>query len=215
MAVVRITQALRDQVVMQAKRIFDNKINAIQNMGLPDGWTADKIYDTAMAPWQQQIDALPECMFHRTTYIGVTDIGGVRPNLTRFELSAPRVVPQRFPKGHCVENMRHLDPAWWVLPNKEDSPFAELIAVYKERDAAIQQLVSKRDEFVQGVQKVLTANTTLAPALRMWPPLWDLLPDNAKEAHKRVVDKKPSEKQAEELDVSSLTATLVATKMGL
>jgi hypothetical protein len=66
------------------------------------------------------------------------------------------------------------------------------------------------------VQKILHAHATLAPALKAWPALWDLLPESVKNKHRLVVSKASSEKpDLDGVDVASLTATVVMNKLGV
>ena len=71
----------------------------------------------------------------------------------------------------------------------------------------------KREEFTDGVGKVIGAYSTLAPALKAWPPLWDLLPDATKERHKEIVERVKKEVVVEDVDLSSMTTIATLAKL--
>jgi hypothetical protein len=66
--------------------------------------------------------------------------------------------------------------------------------------------------FVEQVKKIINAHATLAPALKLWQPLWDLIPEDYKERHRKVVERTKSDTQVD-VDLGSLTATVVAHKL--
>lgn len=72
----------------------------------------------------------------------------------------------------------------------------------------------KRDEFVEGVQKVINSFSTLAPALKAWPPLWDLVPDDKQRKHREIVTRsKAVSKDDLGIDTSQLTAAVTMAKL--
>ena len=85
---------------------------------------------------------------------------------------------------------------------------AEAIA-YKER---VRLVTERRTLFVEQVKKIINAHATLAPALKMWQPLWDLIPEEYKERHRKIVERTKTDTQVD-VDLGSLTATVVAHKL--
>jgi len=72
----------------------------------------------------------------------------------------------------------------------------------------------KRDEFVEGVQQVINSFSTLAPALKAWPPLWDLVPDDKQRKHREIVTRsKAVSKDDLGIDTSQLTAAVTMAKL--
>ena len=67
--------------------------------------------------------------------------------------------------------------------------------------------------FLEGVTKVITTYSTLAPALKAWPPLWDLVPESAKVRHRTIVDRKKTEVVIEGVDLDSMTAVSALAKL--
>jgi hypothetical protein len=74
--------------------------------------------------------------------------------------------------------------------------------------------VRTRGTLSHGITKVLDAYTTLAPALKALPALWDLLPDDTKDKHKEVVERKKTKAEDIDIDFGSITSTIIANKLG-
>jgi hypothetical protein len=68
-------------------------------------------------------------------------------------------------------------------------------------------------EFVKGVEDIIKNFSTLAPALKAWPPLWDLIPRDKQEKHKEIVERKSNKPVALDMDTSSLTAAVTMAKL--
>jgi hypothetical protein len=84
----------------------------------------------------------------------------------------------------------------------EATAYLERVRVVRER----------KTMFVEQVKKIINAHATLAPALKLWQPLWDLIPEDYKERHRKVVERTKSDTQVD-VDLGSLTATVVAHKL--
>ena len=63
-----------------------------------------------------------------------------------------------------------------------------------------------------GVKKIIGMHTTLGPALKAWPPLWDLVPEGTKNRHRKVVERVKPEVAEVEVDLTALTGTITAAK---
>jgi hypothetical protein len=67
------------------------------------------------------------------------------------------------------------------------------------------------------VKAVITSYSTLAPALKAWPPLWDLLGEDVKDKHREVVEREkrdPAAAISGSVDLDRLTALASLSKMG-
>lgn len=98
------------------------------------------------------------------------------------------------------------DPRW--------ASFVNEVAKFHDIDRAWHD---GQNEFDKNVDKLISNHATLAPALRIWPPLWDLLPSSAKAKHKEVAAKRTTsaKKRAEELDIDTtkMAGIVVASKL--
>jgi len=59
---------------------------------------------------------------------------------------------------------------------------------------------------------VIEAHATLAPALKMWQPLWDLIPEEYKDRHRQVVEREKKDVKVD-VDLTALTAQVAFHKM--
>jgi hypothetical protein len=115
--------------------------------------------------------------------------------------------PNEMPKGNPLQM------GWRGCKVTYDPSFYELAVEFNEWCQRIRDAEDKRDQFVDGVKKVLENFSTLAPALKAWPALWDLVPDDKKEKHKEIVERKKSGPTELEIDTSSLTAAVTMAKL--
>ena len=71
---------------------------------------------------------------------------------------------------------------------------------------------AKQAKFVEGINKLMNTYSTLAPALKAFPALWDLVPEEAKERHKKIVERKKAEVELD-VDLNSMTAAVTLNKL--
>jgi len=101
--------------------------------------------------------------------------------------------------------------------NADDPRWDSIKKEYKKYCLKIHKLEQEQKAFVDGVQEVINAYSTLAPALKAWPALWDLVPEEKKEKHREVVERRKASDTAanlaEEVDLSKLTGHVTADKL--
>ena len=95
---------------------------------------------------------------------------------------------------------------------KDNLLWGELHADIVRWKEGVKAVEEKRKAFVEQVQKIITAHATLAPALKMWQPLWDLIPESYKDKHREIKERTKKEVDID-VDLQSLTATVVAHKI--
>lgn len=76
----------------------------------------------------------------------------------------------------------------------------------------IEAVLEKIRTVKDGVSEVLKAHSTLAPALKAWPPLWELLPDHVQAKHKQIVTRNKTTTDIN-VDVSALTGAITYAKL--
>jgi hypothetical protein len=64
------------------------------------------------------------------------------------------------------------------------------------------------------VKEVCNTYSTLAPALKAWPPLWDLIPEDVKDKHREIKERIKNEAVLS-VDIGKLTALSTAAKFGI
>jgi hypothetical protein len=210
MATVRFSKELQDDIIKRAKAVFDKQITAAEE-SRPDAtaW-GEKIYNTLFGEYTPILNAVPQEFLYMVDQIEIGRVGDTRCHL-RFILSTPKPWTRKFKdteyaranSGYDSTSINLLNhPAW--------GEFQAEIKAWQERVTAVQ---NKRTEFVEQVKKIIEAHATLAPALKMWPPLWDLVPEKYKEKHREVVERTKKDVDVQ-VDLSALTAAVVANKIG-
>jgi hypothetical protein len=215
MAIVRFSRELRTSILNNANKLFTTRVTAVRERPVPAPWSGDVLYDTMFAPWRVHMDALPREFFYQYNVIGIRQVGKLLLRNT-FLLSTQRPFPSGFPDSRFVIRSGYGGTNEFDLKDQPDSPYSSLIEHYKQIHTEVEAIEVQRHNFTAGVDKVLDAHTTLAPALKVWPALWDLLPEEVKDKHRLVVNKASADKpRLEGVDVASLTATVVMSKLGV
>ena len=208
MAVVRITKALEETVRNTARDKFTVQIReAEQSIPNDERW-GDFIYETILGKYVPIMEQLPAKFFTKVSALAVKRICGDTAHIT-FRLSSEKLWPAELPSDAPLEHMLYSN----TLALNSDPVWREL---YKEVSAWRLRCSAARtqaQEFTEGVSMVLSSYSTLAPALKAWPPLWDLLPGYIKDKHKEIVERTRSEREVPSLDTSRLTAIMAASKL--
>lgn len=215
MATVRFSQELRTTITNNARKMFLDKISAVRSRPVPSEWTGDAVYDAVFAPWRAHMDALPGEFFYHYATINIRMAGDTSVRAA-FTMSDGRRFPRNIPDSAFITRSGYGSTNEFDLKDHPDSPFKSLVDHYKQIQREVDVLEAQTLTFTAGVQKLLHAHATLAPALKAWPALWDLLPDSAKDKHRLVVNKVNTEKpDLDGVDVAALTATVVMNKLGV
>lgn len=209
MAVVRITKQLAEDILDVAKGKFADRIKAAEASAPTGEQWGEYIYEKIFGKYIPTMEQLPTEFFYMKNKITVSRISGSPVNLN-FNLSSAKRWPANLPSDAPSERGAYGDNIWL----NDDPVWAELKAEvdeWKQRCAAMR---SQSQTFVEGVSKVLASYSTLAPALKAWPPLWELIPEYAKARHKQIVERTKTDRAAPEIDTTKLTAVLAASKLG-
>lgn len=213
MAIVRLTQQLKDMIVNTANNTFNKRMDtAHASLTLP--MTGDQIYDLIFAEWLPHMNALPAEFFPCYDKLEVRNIHDITVNHT-FALSDRRPFPNEFPSSLLATRYNSYGNRTALNLNADDKQtWANLYYAFKSWRDRVEAVNDERLTFTNGVRAILNNNSTLAAALREWPPLWDLVPESTKNKHKQVVDKKSKEERATpEVDTARLTAMAALNKM--
>jgi hypothetical protein len=211
MATVRITKELTDIVRQRAKGKFHDRLVKAENSAPTGTQWGDYIYEKILGQYLPIMQQLPTEFFEHRTRIATQRTGyGQYVNLT-FELSSPKPWPKNLPADAPAE-VSGYDGSFISL--KDDPVWEQLCAevtAWKTRCDAIRR---QSQEFSDGVSKLLSTYSTLSPALKAWPPLWELLPEHIKNKHKEITVRNKPEKAAPDVDTTRLTAVMAASKLG-
>ena len=207
MATVRFSKELQEEIIKKAKAVFDKQLETAKNSRPSHEW-GDKIYTTLFGQHVPALNAVPQEFLHMVEYVEVARVGSANCGL-RFDLPSKRAWPREFTE---TEYAKRASSYGNELVLKDHLVWGELFAEVKDWQERIKTVQTKRDEFVEQVNKIINAHATLAPALKMWQPLWDLIPEEYKERHRKVVEREKKETVVD-VDLSAMTAAVVAHKI--
>lgn len=211
MATVRITEKLIDSVTRNVKGKFRPAIDAAEESLDTTGW-ADRIYDMAYGPYLPQINAVPPDFFGARDSIELRFGGSITTSKLDLKFSAPRPLPSAMPENPYVEFSRTWDRSDYRIKSWDAWP--DLKEALDAWSAKVQRIKDDEQTMKDSVKKLLRSHSTLAPCLKKWPALWDLLDDEFKNRHKEVVDRKDKDSGPEyDLDFDRMTAMVAKAKL--
>jgi hypothetical protein len=213
MAVVRMSDDLRRNIESMARASFDARIDTA-NKSLVVPMTGDEIYHLMFADTVNGMLALPDGYFRMSDTFIVSSVNGVHIH-HGFTLSKPMPWPYVIPTMPHFANTSSYGSAIQInLRMNESGLWDSLEAAFIDWQKRVKDVADSRDQFVSGVRAILNNNTTLGAAIKQWPPLWDFIPQYAKDKHSQVVEKKKRELiEKPEVDTASLTAMAAFNKM--
>jgi hypothetical protein len=220
MATVRFSNELKENILERAKAPFDKRNIEIKKIPVEEG-LFDLIYKRALGDWFAPVQNLPDGFMEVYQQFTLTRV--VVPNHPDISLHYTFQLPQpvRWVQNYTGISNRAVQDGWGStnfkyiadLNNEDD---ARIHNVFLHMNDLLRQNQERKEKFVNGVSILMETHTTLAPALKAWPALWDLLPQSTKDKHLEVKEKSAAqEKKAviEQLDLASMTATVVVNKM--
>lgn len=208
MATVRFSKELQEEIIKNAKGVFGKQLETAKNNRPENEW-GEKIYDILYGQYTNVLNAVPQMFLTTSNKFKVEQVGSLSCGL-EFTLNSAKPFPKEIPDTEYAKKSSGYYGSEYVL--KDHLVWGEFHADVKRWLDGIKAVQTKRDEFVAQVQKIITAHATLAPALKMWPPLWDLVPEQYKERHRTIVERTKNEVEVN-VDLSSMTAAVVANKI--
>lgn len=223
MAVVRLSKEVTSGIVSQARGSMQAPIDAERASFTMDGW-GDRIFDVLFGAEFDTVKHMPAgwLYINSDAHIYIDSFCGIRVS-RKFPLTGGRTMP-----GNEDVVVARLSSAgnWPARKNRNHSNYTLLnhpawdsmytaLAEHKQR---LEVLIKRQTVYVDEVIKLLNSHATLAPALKAWPPLWQLVPEPYKDRHRQVVDSKErasgqaGEKDA--ADLATLTALAATVRMG-
>lgn len=221
MATVRFSDKLRDDIVNAAKNKFQNAVNTATN-NKPDAtvW-GERLWSLFYSRYESTLASVPQQFVRKASgfKLGVIHLAtGEEVTVEMdFRFTSEKPWPEATVLGTGIlKGTNTWREVWNIgLDMSGDPVVQELVTLIKTRQAAINEAVKRRDEFTASVKQVINAHSTLAPALKLWPPLWDLLSEDVKAKHREVTER--SAKATAEtvgVDLNRLTALASLSKMG-
>tara|TARA_R100001244_G_scaffold60053_3_gene50448 strand:+ start:734 stop:1411 length:678 start_codon:yes stop_codon:yes gene_type:complete len=223
MATVRFSDKLKDEITRSAKDVFKEKLKEAKD-NKPVTWSGDYLYNFIFSKdLRDKMNALPKGFMEtesRITWAGFSnvpqeeedkysrDFWHTHDHLT-FDFPAPRPMP------HGNNTNPEWEKNWRSITLNYDIPrFATIQAEWKTWMDGVVAIKAKQGEFVKGVNHVTGTYATLAPALKAFPALWDLIPEQYRERHLEIVARKRgSPSELGDLDVDALTSVVTLSKI--
>tara|TARA_Y100000114_G_scaffold142209_1_gene148614 strand:+ start:9790 stop:10470 length:681 start_codon:yes stop_codon:yes gene_type:complete len=224
MATVRFSDTLKGEIRNKAKAMFQDRIKQAKE-NVPAHW-ADKVYECFFpADVRQKMASLPDYVLRTSEYIEVGGFANAPEDVwqtgdythqtwmlqgsIRLTFSKPMPwvdkfsnAPTGFLSNYTNSKFDYTDSRWdWLKPE------------FKEYNRKVFEAVNKQETFLSSVNKLMETYTTLAPALKAWRPLWDLLPEEAKDRHKTVKERKVIKAEELDLDLNAMTSAVALSKI--
>lgn len=210
MATVRLSQVLINDILGIAGKTQDKAVTrAIESRPAHD-W-AEKIYNTLFdEDVIALVDKVPEHWFDMVGTIRLRSIGSLSGNMLDFKFATPK----RWPRKTDNDLAKTYDVGLPTLDLAHNLVWGELHAEVSAWTARVYAAQNKKKEFLSSICTILNSYSTLAPALKAWPPLWDYIPDDVKAKHKEISTKEKKAEVVLDVDLSTLTSMAVAAKIG-
>ena len=223
MATVRFSDQLKDNIRNNARAMFKESIDKAK-ADVPAHW-ADKLYQSFFpADVIAKFNALPDYAMECKTYIDFTGFHNAPEDVVfqtaEFRQPAYKCDEVKLEFSKAMPWPNKFDESVTAFKNNwrqgtcdfTDSRWDWLKAEFKEYVRKIFEQEAKQEKFLEGINKLMETYSTLAPALKAFPALWDLVPEEAKERHKKVVERKKTEVELD-VDLNSMTAAVTLNKL--
>ena len=206
MATVKLGKELRDQIITSAYNKFSKQVEEAERIDLGAHW-GDYIYETIFGGYRDVLSNVPSVFLRTQNEIAISKISGVNCTL-RFVLTNSEIVP--FHIWNC--EMAHMN-SYNNFELKHHTAWDELFHLHVAKRDKINAAQQRRSEFRDMVREVVNNHATLAAALRTWPPLWDIVPEWAKDKHREIKEKVKKDEPQLNVDLGRLTAMATAQKL--
>ena len=243
MATVRLSESLKSEILKNARDGYAKRIRKLkEDNPRPESW-GQRIYDTLVPQeLKNKLNQVPSDWFQNT--VGVSMEGwqsgdssevkqAIVDSLTVTRDEQLGDYPYDVEDNDYFYNHLKWDIASQVRPVKgensgligggydykidiDDSRFAWLRKEYAEWIKPFKELLNERKVYMDNVKALLESHKTLAPMLKKWDGLWELVPETTKTRHKEVYERPTPEQlddKTKDIDFDSLTATTTINKL--
>lgn len=208
MATVRFSAELKQQIISVAEGKMLPAIRRASDQRPDHSW-GDRVYNVIFREDLPSLTGVPAQWLNTTGVLKLDSVNGEHCGM-EFNLSTSRPWPQKF----LDTPVARVIGSWDNRLLLQHELFEALAQELRDRNQALRAASDRRIEFVEMVRKVIEAYATLAPAIKAWPPLWDLIPEQVKDRHREV--KERASKSVElDVDLNKLTAMSAAAKFGV
>jgi hypothetical protein len=209
MATVRFSKELIDSIEKAARAKMEPAVQRVREQK-PDASWGQRIYDILFGDAQMALAQLPAGWVKTVDTISIEKVAGRHCDMA-FSFVSPKPWPHQFIETELAKKEYSYRDAIVLKDHLVWGEFHAEVTAYHQR---VQEVAKRRDEFVDMVKKVCGAYSTLAPALKAWPPLWELVPEATKDKHREIKVREKTEVVLD-VDIGKLTALSTAAKFGL
>lgn len=209
MATVRFSKELIEKIIRNARNKMEPAITKAKEQKLDNAW-GQRIYDTIFLEVKPIISQVPAGWFKMVDKICIEQVGDTRCDM-QFTFATPLPWPDVFVTTDIAKRDRSYSDGIALTDEHVWAEFYAEVVAYKQRVSIVKQ---RQNEFADMVKKVTEAYSTLAPALKAWPPLWELIPEDVKDTHRKIVERTKNDVVLD-VDIGKLTALSTAAKFGL
>ena len=203
MATVRMSVALKDSVVSKIRIANRNRYDQLKKSYLKK-LNPEALIKDATAAWAEDLGIsdimhrFPDSWRKDYTELTIQTINGASCNNTFGSLKFE--TPQRLP--YLLVNPVGNNHAYYRGITLQNPVFDTYKTIIEEADAALKDVANKNHDAENQVRRILDSSNTLQQALKVWPGIEALVPDEYMEQyHSKVERIKPEQKKREELGV--------------
>jgi hypothetical protein len=209
MATVRFSKDLIEKIISNARNKMQPAVTKAEE-SKPDNAWGQRIYDTIFAEVKPIISRVPAGWLKTVERMDIEQVGDTRCNM-RFNFNPPVPWPNVFLANAVAKKERQYSDGIVLTDEHVWAEFYAEVVAFNER---VRTARKRQNEFADMVKKVTEAYSTLAPAIKAWPPLWELIPEDVKNTHRRIVERTKNEVVLD-VDIGKLTALSTAAKFGI
>ena len=209
MATVRFSKELIDKIIRNARIKMEPAVMKAKGQKPDNAW-GQRIYDTIFLEVKPIISQVPAGWFKMVDKICIEQVCDAKCDM-QFTFVTPLPWPDVFVATDLAKKDRNYSDGIVLTDEHVWSEFYAEVVAFKERVSAA---MKRQNEFADMVKKVAEAYSTLAPALKAWPPLWELIPEDVKDKHREIKERTKNEVVLN-VDIGKLTALSTAAKFGL
>jgi hypothetical protein len=211
MAVVRISDSLRDEICSNGRRIFEDRRTKVISSYSPD--IGDKFYHLLYSKYPE-LQTLPAGFFETSGSISIVSFCGIGVNRD-FRLTRERPFPDKTKLPGIDSGYRCNMLSYKITTPPSTPEEQEIYDEISRVETQLTQLNNDSNELRNFLMTLLAAHSTLSSALKAWPPLWDYVPEDAKQRHLKVPAKqeKPPAPSIDPEMLNRMTAMTVVAKL--
>jgi hypothetical protein len=217
MATVRFSEELKNSILGNARNLYKGRLKEAKENYSPTWGTT--VYNLMFKDTLATMNTLPTDYLRTSsefTIAGFSDLKEINIKVLLVLGSELRFPYNVRIAGHGLSTSGQMSSYSGLLLDAADSRWDAFKVEYTAYCQAYMDIADEQDTFSKGVTAVIKAYTTLAPALKAWPALWDLLPDHTKDRHREIVERKKAGSIAgieADTDLRKMTAAVTLGKI--